>query len=201
MYLPMDGIVMCQGVAVGQLTCVILEPSGHRVLDLVVRLDADQTQRLVPVHWVQATTDKQVLLGAQPDALIRQPRLSSSRLVCIPNPNAAQQDGPIHTLFTIYAASDLLPRPADGKLSLAPGDPIHAADGRLGTLHECVLDDADEISHLVLDQSHWYGARYTLIPLDAVAHIEPDVVYLRLTREQVAHLPHRRSLRALHQAL
>jgi len=197
MFLPIDGKVWCDDCEVGHTTCVIVEPATQHITDIVVLLAADQTQRLVPVEWIQQTTPDSVYLNCSQAALDAQPRFALRKVICVPNIHYSEQDSPARTLFTFYAAHNVEENVPEGELAIHVGAKIHAADGRLGTISEFIVDENDQITHVVLDESHWYGTLHSLIPIDAVDYIDEDRLVLKLTRDDVAHLPHRRSIRAL----
>ncbi len=197
MYLPIDANVLCNDRDVGHITCAIVDPIHQAVTDVVVSLSEDGTKRIVPVEWINQTTEDTIYLNCSYQMLTEQRRFAMRKLICLPNYHYRQQDGPARTLFTLYGSRDVEERIPDGELAIHMGARIHAADGRLGTLSELIVDQSNHITHIVLDKSHWYGTLHSLIPVGAIDHIEEDTFFLKLTRDEVAQLPHRRSIRAL----
>lgn len=186
MFLPIHGKVWCDDCEVGHTTCVIIDPANQHITDIVVLLAFDQTQRLVPVGWIQQTTPDSVYLNCPQQMLAEQPRFAVRKLVCVPNIHYSEQDGPVRNLFTLYASRDVEEHVPDGEIAIQVGAKIHAADGRLGTINEFIIDENDQITHVVLDEPHWYGTLHSLIPMDAVNHIHEDRLVLTLTKDDVA---------------
>jgi len=197
MYLPINGKVICEDGEVGHTTCVIVDPTNQRVTDMVVSLTADHTQHLISVDFIAETTPDLVRLNCSQQVLEKQQRFTTSKLLCVPTHNLREAHRPVRTLFTFYTQPEQEHVP-EGEFAIHTGACIHAADGRLGTISEFIVDDTDRITHIVLDESHWYGTLHSLIPIDAVDHIHEDRLVLKLTKDDVARLPHRRSICALH---
>ena len=77
-----------------------------------------------------------------------------------------------------------------GELSLHPGASVEATDGHVGHVQEFVIDPQnDRVTHLVLREGHLWGKKDVTIPLDQIDRIEADVVYLKLDKAAVEHLP------------
>jgi len=58
------------------------------------------------------------------------------------------------------------------------GEPVHARDGRYGTLHKVVVDPYERrVTHLVVRHG-WLLAKDRVIPIERVEHVELDGVYL-----------------------
>ena len=60
----------------------------------------------------------------------------------------------------------------------------------MGQVQEFVIDPkTDRVTHLVLREGHLWGKKDVTIPLDQIERIEEDVVYLKLDKAAVEHLP------------
>ena len=189
MYLPIDGKVLCGDVEVGHTTCVIIDPTKQRITDIVVSLANEQIQHLVPITFIEETTLKLIRLNCSMQTIQKQVRFSVNKLVCVPNVYYPSQHEQARTLFTYSTAGEEeIPQ---GEIAIHVGARIHAVDGRLGTISEFVIDQDDQITHVVLDEAHWYGTQHSLITVDAIHHVEKDAIVLTLTKDAVAHLPHR----------
>jgi sporulation protein YlmC with PRC-barrel domain len=67
---------------------------------------------------------------------------------------------------------------------------VEATDGDVGKVDEFVIDpDNNRISHLVLRKGHFWDKRDVTIPVEQIDHVEGDVVYLKLNKAAVGHLP------------
>jgi hypothetical protein len=72
------------------------------------------------------------------------------------------------------------------------GYTIAASDGHLGTVSDCLFDDASWlIRWLVVDTGTWLSGRKVLLPAFALGHIDPErrEFSVRLTRQQVKDSP------------
>lgn len=67
---------------------------------------------------------------------------------------------------------------------------VTTADGHhAGSVDGLVIDDADHITHVVLEHGHLWGKREVAIPIGLVAQVANDEITLRATRADVEELP------------
>ena len=106
-------------------------------------------------------------------------------------------------MYMPYAGIDLLddtvaPPPAYVEIEQTPGSEmavhlgahVEAADGRVGTVDEFVIDrKSGAVTHIVLRHGHLWGKREILVPVHDIDHIKDDTVYLNLDKHAVAELP------------
>jgi uncharacterized protein YrrD len=62
----------------------------------------------------------------------------------------------------------------------------------LGDVDGFLVDDADHITHFVLERGHLWGRREVTVPIGAVASVESDAVTLSLSKDEVGALPSHR---------
>lgn len=77
-----------------------------------------------------------------------------------------------------------------GEVNVRRGAVVEATDGQVGHVDEFLLDAATgHLTHLVLRQGHFWGAKDIAIPLKAVQEMVGNLVLLKLDRQAVAALP------------
>ena len=77
-----------------------------------------------------------------------------------------------------------------GSAELRQASAILTADGDyLGGVKGFHLDDAGQITEVVLDESHFWSRCEITIPVDAVQTLETDTVIVRLSAAEIAELP------------
>jgi hypothetical protein len=77
-----------------------------------------------------------------------------------------------------------------GDLAVRRGARVEATDGSAGHIDGFLVDETSEhITHLVLSEGHLWGHKDVTVPVSSIDRIEEDVVYLKLDREGIAHLP------------
>jgi len=77
-----------------------------------------------------------------------------------------------------------------GELAIRRGAHVEAADGRIGRVDEFLVNPKNSnITHLVLREGHLWGQKDVTIPISEIDHIEEDVVYLKLDKHTIEHMP------------
>ena len=78
----------------------------------------------------------------------------------------------------------------EGELAVRHGVTVEATDGPVGQLdHLLANSTTGEVTHLVLQEGHLKGKRQIVLPLMAMARLEEEVLYLRLSKAQIELLP------------
>ena len=99
-----------------------------------------------------------------------------------------------HDTRAVGGASDALEgarydRVPKGEVEVRRGDTVHARDGEIGRVRGLVVDLADDqVTHVLLEDGHLWGAREISIPIGAVSDARHGV-RVALTRDQVRDLP------------
>jgi sporulation protein YlmC with PRC-barrel domain len=84
------------------------------------------------------------------------------------------------------------------ELAIHRGSHVNATDGHIGEVEEFVVDPANNgITHVLLREGHLWNRQDVTIPVSQIDHIDDDIVYLTLNKDQIEALPaiavHRRS--------
>ena len=76
-----------------------------------------------------------------------------------------------------------------GDVEVRRGQHVHASDGSIGRVQGLVVDPTDHhVTHVLLDEGHFWGKKEVAIPIGAVTDVT-DGVRLSLTKDEVADLP------------
>jgi sporulation protein YlmC with PRC-barrel domain len=77
-----------------------------------------------------------------------------------------------------------------GEVEIRRASEVTSSDGhRLGHVDGFLVDDDDQITHLILERGHLWGRREVTVPIGAVTEVATDSVAVRLTRAEVGALP------------
>jgi sporulation protein YlmC with PRC-barrel domain len=77
-----------------------------------------------------------------------------------------------------------------GEVEVRRGDPVHATDGYIGSVHGLVIHHGDDhhVTHVLLEEGHLWGRKQVAIPISATERIQ-DTIRVDLTKEQIERLP------------
>ena len=212
MRLDLGSPVRCSDDAFGELADVVIDPKTRCVTHLVVQPhQRDEQARLVPVDRAQAgqTSNATISLGctvAQMSEFERVREAAYLRLGEVPVEDPDWDVGIEEPLAVPPSAEtgafgaggvDIDPhvmltydRIPVGEVEIRRESSVTSADGHnLGHVDGFVLDDEQQISHLVLEHGHLWGRREVVIPASAVARVETDTVALTLSKDEVGALP------------
>ena len=203
--------VRCTDDAFGELADVVIDPTTRRVTHLVVqpRRKTDPA-RLVPIERARGGEEADgtiVLDGTVADIgqLERVREAAYLRLGEFPVEDPDWEVGIEEMLAQPYYqgldAVDAEPmayadhvmwqydRIPKGDVEIRRASPVTSADRHhLGHVDGFVVDDHDNIGHLVLEHGHLWGKREVVIPIGAVARVETDAVVLTLSKDEVGAL-------------
>jgi sporulation protein YlmC with PRC-barrel domain len=214
MRLDLGSPVDCSDGAFGELADVVIDPSTRRVTHLVVQPhDRHDLARLVPIDRAHAAEGAEGIVLESTVAEINQlePLVKSAylRLGEFPVEDPDWEVG-IEELFALPYYGSFAPgglgsgmgsTEIDPHVSISydriPKDKVEirrqsavtsSAGDHLGHVDGFVVDDQEQIAHLVLQHGHLWGKREIAIPIGAVAKIENDVVKLTLSADEVGAL-------------
>ena len=205
--------IPCADGPAGTLTRVVVDPTTETVTHLVVtRHHGQEPQVLVPVELL-ASVDGDLRLGCDAAALDDFPPARDRHFVTgIPGPLQYRTDqilswpyyglslgvgltrGHPHDTSAAGGASDALQgarydRVPKGEVEVRRGDTVHALDGEIGRVRGLAVDlTDDQVTHVLLEDGHLWGAREISIPISAVSDARHGV-HVALTRDQVRDLP------------
>jgi sporulation protein YlmC with PRC-barrel domain len=223
MRLDLGSSVRCSDAAFGRLEDVVVDPTVQRVTHLVVEGgDPHGGSRLVPVTLARGGAGPEIELSCTVEEARKLPgvdmldylrigelpvtdpdwEVGISEMLALPYyqpvdlPGAAipdyEQDVPVH-----------YHRVPKGEVEIRRRSMVSSSDGHvLGHVDGFVVDDEQQISHVVLEHGHLWGRHEIAIPIGAVTAVQDDAVELSLTKAEVGalervsldrrHLRHRR---------
>jgi sporulation protein YlmC with PRC-barrel domain len=214
MRLDLGSPIDCSDGSFGELADIVIDPSTRRVTHLVVQPhDRHDLARLVPISRAHAREGLDGISLASTVAEINElePLVKSAylRLGEFPVEDPDWEVG-IEKLFALpyygsfapgglgsgMGSSEIDPHvsitydriPKD-KVEIRRESAVTSSDGdHLGHVDGFVVDDLEQIAHLVLQHGHLWGKREIAIPIGAVARIENDEVTLSLSTDEVGAL-------------
>jgi sporulation protein YlmC with PRC-barrel domain len=193
----------------GELRDAVIDPRAKRVTHLVIgpHHKPDAT-RLVPIELADVGADREIVLhcsleeakafdSAQDFAYVRLDELPVEDPdwdIGIENVLAIPYYQPGEPMDSAYAYSDKVAvsydRVPKGEVEIRRSSPVTTCDGHVvGHVEGFVVDDDDQIAHLVLEQRHLWRRRRVSVPMSAVTKVETDSVKVRMTKRQLKALP------------
>lgn len=215
MRLELGSAVHCSDGPCGELADVVIDPIKRRVTHLVVAPPHRPDQaRLVPIDRARAQAPAQTDIRldyttAEVGQLELVQRSAYLRLGEIPTEDPDWEIGVTDVLALPYYGTmapggvglsmpplglddhvtEVYDRVPKDKIEVRRASEVTSADGHgLGHVDGFIVDEQEQISHLVLEHGHLWGKREITIPIDAIANIETDHVTLGLSRDQVGEL-------------
>ena len=211
MRLDLGSPVRCSDDAFGELADVVIDPKTRRVTHLVVQ-PADRWDgraRLVPIAQARAgdSADAAIALGCTVAEMAEFELVRESVYVrlgevpvedpdwevgieeplALPSPSGMDTFNTVDIDPHVMLSYDRIPI---GEVEIRRASSVTSADGHhLGHVDGFVLDDEQQIAHLVLEHGHLWGRREVVIPASAVARVETDEVALTLSKDEVGALP------------
>jgi sporulation protein YlmC with PRC-barrel domain len=179
----------CSDGFCGELRRVIIDPANQTITHLVIEpRHRRDPGRLVPVDLVDATLGEIGLrctlaefgqLDVADDLEQVQGRGAG-----IPDETGRAPMGVSQP--TRVVLQDVVPL---GEVEVGKGARVHALDGEIGQVEGFVVDPADNrVTHVLLQEGHFWGRKEVAIPISAVARAD-DGVRLNITKQQVEDLP------------
>jgi sporulation protein YlmC with PRC-barrel domain len=185
--------VYCLDGYFGRSTYIILNPITKQVTHLVVQEDVITfPERLVHIDLVaKATSDRIDLICTRSELRYME---HFHRTEFLPS------EVPDHRLDTHlmwpYLTANVEGQSVEtesvppGELAVRRHARVEARDGLVGQVDEYLVDaQGERITHLVIKTGHLWERRRVDIPVSEIDHIEENVVYLRLDKQEVERLP------------
>jgi sporulation protein YlmC with PRC-barrel domain len=196
----------CSDGPCGEVRRLVIDPATDTVTHLVIQPGhRREAARLVPLDRVEATAG---------EIRLRCTRAEFDKLDPAEERDLAEDvegggllgDGLIHSGGEAYAPvgisglMDVGPQPVRrraivndvvpvGEAQVSPGDRVHAVDGEIGRVQGFLVDPSDHrMTHVLLQEGHFWGRREVAIPIDAVTGVG-DGIRLNITKQQVENLP------------
>lgn len=207
MDLPLNVDVFCEKELCGKSTRLIMNPENKEVTHIVVAEKAfPHAEKLVPVSMITQSTSHGIWLRCSAAELKTMDDFVIERFVSLDDleegatgassyylywpANYIGTIGAPGTMSIPYEVERVEEQVPEGEISMRRGVQVRASDGPVGKVDELLMDPAtNRISHLVMREGHLWGAKEVIIPVSEIAKIEEEVIYLKLSKEEVAKLP------------
>ncbi len=189
----------CSDGICGAVTRVVVDPVARAVTHLVVEPKHRQgPSRLVPLDAVEVTNDGIQIHCTQGEFTKLDPAEETEFLA---GDNGYGRYGTGEVLFRPYyglgtfrglgmgvqpVSYDTVPV---GEVAVRRGEHVHATDGDIGRVQGLVIDpESRQVTHVLLQEGHFWGQRELAIPISAVAGVE-DGIRLKISKQDVQNLP------------
>jgi sporulation protein YlmC with PRC-barrel domain len=208
MKLELGASIRCADGATRELVDVVIDSSSSRVTHLVIRpAQHAEDARLVPISLAgraEKDDDDEISLNCSAADLERFDLVHEFEVLAAgqrPNEDPKWDVGvedivvaPNYapTAFGDYAGSldsdvtvsyDRVPK---GEIELRHASSVYSADGHhLGSVDAVVVDDADRLTHLLLERGHLWWKREVALPAAAISKFESDMLTLGLTKREL----------------
>jgi sporulation protein YlmC with PRC-barrel domain len=209
MRLELGRPVRSDGEDVGQLADIVVDPVKKRVTHIVVKPRHGSGEgRLVPIELARpAERGSGIQLACTPAELHELPQVEDfaylridelpandpdwdvgvSDVLALPYYAGSGMEGYVGSFDDVGVVYDRVPK---GEVEVRRASRVLAANGEyVGDVDGFLVDDADNITHFVLERGHLWGRREVTVPIGAVAKVESDVVTLSLTTDEIGDLP------------
>jgi sporulation protein YlmC with PRC-barrel domain len=194
---------------VGKLGDVIIDPVKKRVTHLVVEPSPGRGEsRLVSAELAQPHAEgREVLLSCSAEEVRKLPNVEEFAYLRLGEAPVADPDwdvGVTSVLALPYfdatfggygapVAQDVglvYHRVPKGEVEVRRASSVITADGALaGTVEGFLVDDDENITHVVLERGHLWGRREVTVPIGAVTEVESDTVKVGLSAAEIEALP------------
>ncbi|HZE06507.1 MAG TPA: hypothetical protein VE127_14860 [Solirubrobacteraceae bacterium] len=184
--------------ACGELVRVIIDPVAQALTHLVVApRHHSGLGHLVPVAMVQTVADDRIQLDCTVE---RFRELDDADDVQFLSANTDLLGYGQHALMWPYYRLDMplsgthhqpifTDRVPLGEVEIHRGDPVHAADGWIGSVEGLVIHPHDHhVTHLLLQEGHLWGRKQVAIPIGAISRVDEEI-RVALSKREVEDLP------------
>ena len=179
----------CSDGFCGELRRVIIDPANQTITHLVIEpRHRREPARLVPIDMVDATLGEIGLRCTLAEFGRLDPADETDQVqgrgAGIPDETGRAPMGVSHPVRVVV--HDVVPL---GEVEVGKGARVHATDGEIGRVEGFVVDPDDHrVTHVLLQEGHFWGRQEIAIPISAVARAD-DGVRLNITKQQVEDLP------------
>ncbi len=193
-HIPVDATVECSDGHAGFVDTVLVNPVRGIVTHIVVQTDK-QTDRIVPLALITKTEGDTVFLQCTLAELCEMPVFTETHYLKVEDPDYSRyQSGAYQYPYVTNIWDEEEPVTQEqvpvGEMAIHRGTKVAATNGNIGVLEEFVIDEqSGRLTHFILRKGHLWGRRDITIPLSAIDHTEGDVVYLKISKEDIDGLP------------
>lgn len=196
MDIPINVDVFCALGLCGRSTSLIVNPVTEEITHIVVtEKDFPFIERLVPVEEILESTPTSIHLRSSHKKLSQMEPYQETDFISAGSlESALPYDVPylvwpysMNTAGPLQITQEHIPA---GEIAVHLGTKVQAKDGKVGKVDEFLVDPvSNHITHLVLREGHIWDRKDVTIPVSQIDKIEPDAVYLTLSKRGVESLP------------
>ena len=191
----------------GELANLVIDPTRRRVTHLVVQPRDHEVigPRLVPVELAETGEARpEITLHCTVEDVSKLEAIAESAFLYLggfpvddPDWDVGVSDmlampyyGPGEPGALQSDAEVVYDRVPKGEVEVRRSSSVISTDGHhLGHVEAFILDEEEQVTHIVLERGHLWGQRDVTIPIGAVTKIETDVVTVGLSKDEVGALP------------
>ena len=212
--IPLNGDVWCSDGLAGKVVRVVVNQARREVTDVVVRKhDLMGEDRVVPIEMIASSTSNAIRLSMTREELGAMPaytyQIPPGQLEADMMMSDSMYYGGYSGMYysPVYMNRDLMlereyalnqptedvahkiPEPPK-EIAVEPGMDVEATDGHVGKVDQLLIDrETHRITHVVMREGHLWGKKVIPIPLTAIDQVLAPIIFLRLSRDEVAKLP------------
>ncbi len=176
--------VRCTDGSAGKVAALIADPVARALAHIAVEPEHHPGDaRLVPVGLVGAASPASVELRCSLAELARLPEFSDIEFVPYVRQYGDLGDSLAWPLPVIV---DHVP---PGEVEIRRHEQVHAADGAIGRVEGLVVDGEGRITHVLLQEGHFWDRKEVSIPIGSVDKIDADGIHVRLSKQEIEDLP------------
>jgi uncharacterized membrane protein/sporulation protein YlmC with PRC-barrel domain len=192
--IPLHAKVMCTDGLAGESTSVIVHPLTQKITSLIVqdKTFKDPVEWIVPIEEVVACDSVLIQLTCTREKLSQMQPFRQTYYL--------EQEFPEYVYVYSYPYMVSMPHHMPIKmeeLNISPeeidihrGIRVEATDGYVGLVGELIISpESGRITHFTMMRGHLWGKREISVPLEYVAHVEQETVYLNVRKQQIEDLP------------
>ncbi|MCP4360042.1 MAG: DUF1269 domain-containing protein [Chloroflexi bacterium] len=190
-HLPLNADVECLNGQAGKSVDIVFNPVTRKAAYLVVEdKHAGHIKRLVPIDQIVKTSANTIQLDCKLNEFTGMEQFEITHFVAS-EMDYGPEDMYILEPYSLPAQYEVVEEriPPD-QLAMRRGTAVKATDGKVGHVEEFLLDPNDGyITHFVVQGRHMLSKQELTLPVTAVDRIGEDIVYLKLSKKQLAGLP------------
>jgi sporulation protein YlmC with PRC-barrel domain len=195
MDIPINAEVKCSDGSGGHTCCIIVNPFTKKITHVVVKEKPfPHIERLVPEGFIIRTSPNSIQLNCSKADLSTMEEFIGYRFTRFePPPFDSPDDLTPYWPYdfeeeqTITTKEEHIP---PGELVMHRGAIVEATDGPVGQVEEFLVNPSDgKITHLILREGQIWGPKDVAIPVSQIDHLEADMAYLKLEKDNVKKLP------------
>lgn len=202
MDIPINAEVICSDGNFGRVTYIVFNPVSNEVTHLVVQENSlPHIERLVKIDYIQDSNHNQIMLDCHRDELRGMDAFLETDFIQAVEPEYSLPYDYPYSYSGEYVMWPYV-EPEEGyvivkhekiphdELAIRRGTEVQATDGIVGEVDEFLVDpETCQITHLVLREGQKWNKKDATIPITAINHISENMIYLKLTKNEVAELP------------